>query len=306
MVIRKLAPAKINLTLEVLAKREDGWHDISSIMQTIDLCDTLIIHESSRIEIITDYSLLPPWDSMVTLTGNSHKEDNLVYKAAKILQDETGYRGGADIKLIKRIPSASGLGGGSSDAAAALRGLNELWKLGLGTSELVNIGTKLGSDVAFFIYGGTCLVEGRGERVTPLKALPRRWMVLLLPSLAIPEKTKTLYSCLRPEYYTPGSFTRALRETLDNGKAIQPGCYYNVFSRVYPKLFPEFEKYFQQLQEAGARFPQVAGSGPAIYCFVRNRKQAEEVARRLKKMGRHVYSTGTFDGKPLGSRRREQ
>jgi len=302
MVINKIAPAKINLTLEVLAKREDGWHDISSIMQTIDLCDTLVVQESSRIEVITDYGRLPPWDSMIAPNGSVRIEDNLVYKAAQLLQQETGYRGGATIQLVKRIPSASGLGGGSSDAAATLRALNELWRLGLGTSKLVSIGAKLGSDVPFFIYGGTCLVEGRGEKVTPLRPSPRRWIVLLLPLLAIPEKTKTLYSYLTPECYTQGNSTKTVRKALGNGKMVQPSGYYNVFSRIYPKLFPEFEKYLQQFEEAGARFPQVAGSGPALYYSSRSKREAHEIARRLKQMGRYVYLTVTFDKKPIGDR----
>ena len=293
MVINKLAPAKINLTLEVLGKMKGGWHNISSIMQTIALYDTMIVQKSSRIEVITDCSQLSPWDSMTAQSSSVRMEDNLVYKAAQLLQQETGYQGGATIQLIKRIPSASGLGGGSSDGAAGLRALNELWKLGLETSKLVSIGAKLGSDVPFFIYGGTCLAEGRGEKIVPLRLSPKRWMVLLLPLLAIPEKTKTLYSYLTPEYYTLGNSTKTVRKALNNGEIVQPNCYYNVFSRIYSKLFPEFGKYFHQFEEAGARFPQVAGSGPAIYCFTRNRQEAEEVVQRLKKLGRYAYLTVT-------------
>ncbi len=143
------APAKLNLTLEVLAKRRDGFHEIRSVIQTINLCDSLRFQLSQNIEFNSDQS---DWVS----------EESLVSKAASLLQEVTGCGKGATIEVSKRIPLLSGLGGDSSDAAATLCGLNKLWGLGLSQDKLLELATRLGSDVAFFLYGGTALVEGRG------------------------------------------------------------------------------------------------------------------------------------------------
>ena len=149
-----LAPAKLNLTLEVLAKRPDGLHEIRSLIQTINLCDSLRFRLSQSISFKCDE---PKW----------LPERSLVSKAASLLQKATKCPNGATIEVNKRIPLLSGLGGDSSDAAAILRGLNKLWELGLSPPELVELASQLGSDIAFFLYGGTALVRGRGEIVTP-------------------------------------------------------------------------------------------------------------------------------------------
>jgi len=157
------AYAKINLTLEVLYKRSDGYHQIASILQSVGLCDTVSASAASELLIEA-----PGLDCPLA--------ENLILKAARLLQDVTGYTGGACIQVTKRIPQAGGLGGGSSDAAATLVALNRLWGLGLEQQELLNLGTRLGSDVPFFLYGGTALVEGRGEIVTPLPPLSGLWV----------------------------------------------------------------------------------------------------------------------------------
>ncbi|GAI41543.1 unnamed protein product, partial [marine sediment metagenome] len=162
------APAKVNLTLEVLGKRPDGYHEIRSVIQTINLCDSLRFRLNDKLQFGSDNP-----DFVV--------EESLVSRAAALLRQTTGCSKGARIEIGKRIPLASGLGGDSSDAAAILRGLNKLWRLGLSSAELLELAPRLGSDVAFFLYGGMALVEGRGERVTPLPPLPHRWVVLLMP-----------------------------------------------------------------------------------------------------------------------------
>ncbi|GAI27125.1 unnamed protein product, partial [marine sediment metagenome] len=165
-----LAPAKINLVLEVLGKRDDGYHEIRSLVQTISLYDVLSFELAEGISLdCTEPSLQSP--------------DNLAIQAARLLREVSGSEKGVKIGLEKRIPWGAGLGGGSSDAAAVLLALNKLWGLDLTTSGLVGLGAKLGSDVPFFIYKGTALVEGRGERVTPLSASLPGWFVLLLPPL---------------------------------------------------------------------------------------------------------------------------
>ncbi len=149
------AYAKINLTLEVLGRREDGYHDIVSILQTIDLHDTLTLEPAQDMALECDQSEL-------------EGPDNLVLKAAALLREATGCHQGARLKLQKGIPLAAGLGGGSSDAAAALLGLSRLWGLGLSAEKLMPLAAKLGSDVPFFLYGGTAMAQGRGEIVRPL------------------------------------------------------------------------------------------------------------------------------------------
>ncbi|MFQ5645581.1 MAG: 4-(cytidine 5'-diphospho)-2-C-methyl-D-erythritol kinase [bacterium] len=162
-----LAPAKINLTLSVYARRPDGYHNLHSVMQAIDFCDRLTFRLSPQIELACGNSDLP--------TGR----DNLVIKAAKALQERTGSRSGISVFLEKRIPQGAGLGGGSSDAAATLAGLNKIWDLGLSAEELGEIGARLGADIPFFIRGGTMLAEGIGERLTPLPT-PDFWVLLTI------------------------------------------------------------------------------------------------------------------------------
>ncbi len=163
------AQAKINITLEVLKKRADGFHEIRSIVQTIDFCDKLRFQAGPRLDIKCN---LPEWSA----------SKSLVSKAVDLLRNTTGSRQGAVIEIEKRIPLSSGLGGDSSDAAAVLRGLNLLWNLKLSLRDLISLGAQLGSDVPLFLYGGTVLVEGRGEKVRPLRPMPHMTVVLLSPS----------------------------------------------------------------------------------------------------------------------------
>ena len=192
------APAKLNLSLEVMGERPDGYHEIKSVVQTLNLCDTILINASSSIEF---HSSTPEW----------HAEMSLVSRAAKMIKEETGCIQGAAIGVIKNIPLMAGLGGDSSDVAAVLSGLNEFWGLGLSQNRLLEIAARLGSDVSLFLYGGTVLCEGRGERITPLPPFPRMWAVILVPPVVrIIGKTAQLYTALSPASYTQGEMTEAL------------------------------------------------------------------------------------------------
>jgi len=215
-----LAPAKINLTLEVLAKRQDGFHEIRSVIQTINLCDSLHFQLSHNIEFKCD---LPNW-----ISGES-----LVFQAASLLQEDTGYTKGATIGISKRIPLMSGLGGDSSDAAAILCGLNKLWGLNLSQDKLLELAARLGSDVAFFVYGGTALVTGRGEVVTPLPALTHMWVVVMMPPVPrLLGKTERLYTSLNASQYTDGQITEKLVEKLREGREFIPSLLFNTFENV--------------------------------------------------------------------------
>jgi len=269
------APAKINLVLEVLGKHND-YHRISSVVQSIDLCDVLNFQPDGEICLECDEAGL--------------KRDNLVTQAATLLKESTKCSRGARIELRKHIPWGVGLGGGSSDAAAALLALNELWGLGLPLSELVYLASKLGSDVPFFIHKGTALVEGEGEKVTPLPALSSTCFVLLVPPLPkISGKTKQMYNHLDAAYFTEGQFVQRALSSLEQGKAIAPGLMFNVFEKVAFDFFPEMDKYRKTLEEAGAPGVYLAGSGPCLFTFFSGKEKAGELFSRLKKRGLECY-----------------
>jgi len=276
-----LAPAKLNLTLEVLAKRPDGYHEIHSVIQTINLYDSLCFQLDQK---VTFKSNAPDWTP----------EKSLVSKAASLLQETTGCSKGAAIEVSKRIPLTSGLGGDSSDAAATLRGLNKLWGLGLPQEKLLELASQLGSDIAFFLYGGTALVEGRGERVTPLPPLPHRWVVLVAPDVPRqPGKTAQLYASLKVSHYTNGQITARLVAALREGREFTPSVF-NTFENVAFTQFPQLKVYQEHLVKAGADNIHLAGSGPTLFTLIKDKTQAEELYSRLKQQRLEVYLTDTL------------
>ena len=276
------APAKINLTLEVLGKRPDGYHEIKSIVQAIDLADELDFSPAEGLEISAG---LPGWDG-----GKS-----LVSKAAKLLRERCGGSGGARVRVTKRIPLMSGLGGDSSDGAAALTGFNRLWGLGLSTPELMEMSAALGSDVPFFFSGGTALIEGRGEVVTPLRAFPPGWVVLLLPPVAAGNgKTARLYGSLKKEDFSDGERTEKFAEALLVGGKIPPDLFGNAFERTASALWPEIEEYRWRFLEAGARRVDLSGAGPALFSLHQNQVEAEGIFANLKKRRLECYLARTI------------
>ncbi|HEX7365008.1 MAG TPA: 4-(cytidine 5'-diphospho)-2-C-methyl-D-erythritol kinase [Dehalococcoidia bacterium] len=280
-MLKYLAPAKINLVLEVLGKRDDGYHEIRSLVQAISLCDTLTFELSDTVSLkCSQPSLEAP--------------DNLVIKAAELLRQAGGHRKGARIKLEKRIPWGAGLGGGSSDAAAALLALNTLWGLKLTTPELINIAAKLGSDVPFFIYRGAAVVEGRGEKVNPVQVSARSWFVLLVPPLPkIPDKTRRLYAGLDKHHFTDGHYVEAALKCWSKNLPVAPDLLFNVFDTVAIETFTGLEDYRKRFEEAGAKNIQLAGSGPALFATVDSESRAKELQRRLRrqKLETHAVST---------------
>jgi 4-diphosphocytidyl-2-C-methyl-D-erythritol kinase len=188
-----------------------------------------------------------------------------------------------------------GLGGGSSDAAAALLALSELWGLELRLSEMVHLASRLGSDVPFFIHKGTALVEGKGEKVTPLPSLPSTSFVLLVPPLPkIPGKTKQMYNNLRVADFTEGQFVQRALASLRQGKAIDRSLIFNVFEEVAFDFFPGLDKYRKTLEEAGAPGVYLAGSGPCLFTFFSGAEKAGELFSRLKKQGLECYLAFSF------------
>jgi 4-diphosphocytidyl-2-C-methyl-D-erythritol kinase len=219
-------------------------------------------------------------------------------RAAILLKENKKCSTGARIELRKHIPWGVGLGGGSSDAAATLLALNELWGLGLPLSELVHLAFRLGSDVPFFIHKGTALVEGKGERVTALPSLPSTCFVLLVPPLPkISDKTEQMYNNLRVADFTEGQFVQAALSPLRQGKAIDPGLMFNVFEKVAFNFFPGLDKYRKALEEAGASEVYLAGSGPCLFTFFprdSGKKKVGELFSRLIKQGLECYLASSF------------
>jgi len=274
------APAKINLVLEVLGKDND-YHRISSIVQSIDLCDVLNFQLDEEVCFECDEPSL--------------KRDNLVIQAAALLKESTKCSLGVRIELRKHIPWGVGLGGGSSDAAAALLALNELWGLGLPLSELVRLASKLGSDVPFFIHKGAALVEGKGEKVTPLLSLPSTSFVLLVPPVPkISGKTKQMYNNLRVADFTEGQFVQAALTSLRQGKAIEHRLMFNVFEGIAFDFFTGLDRYRKTLEEAGAPGVYLAGSGPCLFTFFSEKEEAGELFSRLRKQGLECYLAFSF------------
>jgi len=276
-----LALAKLNLTLEVLGKRPDGFHEIRSVIQAIKLCDTLHFQLSQNIEF---RSGMPEWLA----------EESLVSKAASLLQETTGCTKGAAIEIEKRIPLMSGLGGDSSDAAAVLRGLDQLWELGLSREELLELAPQLGSDVSFFLYGGTVLAEGRGERVTPLPSLSHMWVVLVMPAVSgSPGKTQRLYARLETSHYTDGQITERLVEELGAGGELTPLLLFNAFESVTFTRSSELSVYREHILKIGATNVHLAGSGPTLFTLVKDRVEAEDLHLRFQQQGMESYLTDT-------------
>ena len=281
-MITVLAPAKLNLTLEVLAKRPDGFHEIRSVIQTIKLCDRLDFKPGKKIVVRCDDA---GWLAA----------ESLVPRAAGLLKETSGYSEGATIELAKRIPLLSGLAGDSSDAAALLLGLNRLWGLRYSSGELARLARQLGSDVAFFLFGGTALVQGRGEVVSPLPPLPGMWAVLLLPSVPRSAgKTGRLYASLKPEHYSSGWATEELVALLTRGGYVTPDNLFNVFDSIAYDCFDGLDGYRGRFLKAGAGSVHLAGSGPALFTLLRDRAQADIIYGNLKEQGLEAYLVETM------------
>jgi 4-diphosphocytidyl-2-C-methyl-D-erythritol kinase len=275
------APAKINLTLEVLGKRPDGFHTIRSVVQTVNLCDTLSFSLSDGIEVV---SANPDFDP----------EKSLVASAAVLLQQALETEQGARIEVEKRIPFASGLGGDSSDAAATLLGLNQLWQPGLKPAQLMAVAPKLGSDVVFFLYGGTVLMEGRGEKVAPLPSLSRSWVVLVVPPLPpLAGKTGQLYGKLKSHHYSDGHITDEAVAGLTRG-LLEPSALFNTFENVAYSFFPKLKVYKEHFEKLGAEKVHLAGSGPTLFSLLNDKAQAEDLCQRCKDQGLDCYLAATL------------
>ncbi len=262
------ARAKINLTLDVLGKRPDGYHEVAMVMQSLELADRVHLRPAGSLLIETGDPRLPP------------DESNLAYRAAALLKRECGIDKGVHIRLEKRIPMAAGLAGGSSDAAAVLKGLVQLWKLPLTLKDLSVLGALLGSDVPFCLAGGTALATGRGEVITPLRDLPSRPVVLA--KLPVEVATAAVYRQYRPEAVARHPETQAVLTAVEQAdwRGVEQRLA-NVLESVTVKQYPQIAAIKALMCDAGATGSLMSGSGPTVFCLAENEATASQIARRL-------------------------
>ncbi len=279
-----LAPAKLNLTLDVLGKRPDGYHDLRMVMQSVELADRIELETGTGrgLEVRTDLSFLP------------NNEKNLAAAAALKLQERSGKRAdGLSIAIEKRVPVCAGMGGGSSDAAAVLRALNEGLGVGLSRMELAALGMEVGSDVPYCVLGGTALAEGRGERLTPLPALPRCHVVICKPAFSIstPELFRAVDGVkLRCRPDTEGAIA-ALRDGDLAGVARRM---YNVFADVLPaRQGAEVAEIRTALVNYGALGASMSGTGPTVFGLFDREDLAREAWEGLRALYRDTFLTRT-------------
>ena len=273
------AYAKLNLTLDILRRREDGYHDLRMVMQSISLHDTIHICETGThgIELHNSVPYLP-CDS-----------GNLAYRAAEAFFDAAGIRNpGIRISIEKKIPVRAGMAGGSSDAAAVLRGLRKLYAPDMSIARLCRIGERVGSDVPFCVFGGTALAEGRGEILTRLAPMPECFAVVCKP--AFPMSTPELFGCVRTQRLRCHPDTRGMLESLEQRDL--PGIFrrvYNVFEGVLTEKHDEVFYIKDRLLDLGARSACMTGSGPTVFGLFTEREDAEQAVRALKEEYKQTY-----------------
>jgi len=272
------APAKINLSLDVMHKRPDGYHEVEMVMTTIDLADRieLSLLEEDRI-VIHSHNRFVPDD-----------QRNLAYQAAHLLKERFQVKKGVVIGIEKTIPVAAGLAGGSSDAAATLRGLNKLWELGLTLDELAELGAEIGSDVSFCVYGGTALATGRGEIIKQIPAPPTCWVVLAKPFIGV--STADVYRRLNVDkiQHPP---------TKEMISAIEKGDFHgvcnsvgNVLEDVTLSLYPEVAQIKDQMKRFGADAVLMSGSGPTVFSLVEHDSRMHRIYNGLRGFCDQVFA----------------
>lgn len=265
------ACAKINWTLEVLGRRRDGYHELRTVLQTVALCDTLAVSAADRpsLAVAAPQGMDP-----------GPAEENLAWRAATAYPSAPAVA----LRLRKRVPPAAGLGGGSSDAAAVLRGLDRSSPQPLGSTRLERIAATLGSDAPFFVRGGTQLAAGRGELLQPLPDVPPLWLVLVTPPIAFGRKTARLFGLLGAADFGEGSATAQLVQRISAGHALTPELLYNTFDRVADRAFPGLASYRRPLEQACGH-ALLCGAGPSLFALAADAGAARTVAERLRARG---------------------
>jgi len=271
--------AKINLTLDVLGKRADGYHELATVMQTVDLSDTLCL-------TMTDDESV----RVICSRPELNNDDNLALRAAQAVRQRLALTQGLTIELHKRIPIAAGLGGGSSNAATVLLALQAWWQLPLSTMDMLTIAASLGSDVPFFLSGGLALCEGRGERVTPLAAhwpASMRWLLLVKPSISV--STAAVFRSLAVHDYADGARSRAACRALQAMDELDPNDLHNSLERGVLEEYPAVAQAKADMLRAGAPYVRLSGSGPTLFAPFPDLSLAARTQQLLRAQGYEVY-----------------
>ena len=282
------ALAKINLGLDVIRRREDGYHEVRMIMQTIHLYDLLEVKKTKdpQITIQTNLSFLPV------------NENNLVYKAARLLQEEFSLDGGVSVNLTKRIPVAAGMAGGSTDAAAMLYAMNQMYDLGLSRKELMERGVAIGADVPYCIMRGTALAEGIGEKLTQLPPMVKCPVLIAKPSVSV--STKFVYQNLKLDEQTIhpdiDTLLSDIREKNLDGICTHMG---NILESVTIPNYPVIAKIKEQMLRSGAKASMMSGSGPTVFGLFEDGETAKAAMRDMKRSGlaRQDYLTTIYNNR---------
>lgn len=290
--IKLRAYGKINLGLDVVRRREDGYHEVRMIMQTVSVYDMLELEQTDKpgIELNTNLPWLPV------------NEGNLAYRAADSLMKEAGIRRGVHINLRKHIPVAAGMAGGSTDAAAVLRGINRLFSLGLSDEELMNRGVKLGADVPYCIMGGTALSEGIGEILTPLPPVPECHILIAKPSVSV--STRFVYENLKADELKVHPDINGMAEAVKTGrlKGVIDRLG-NVLETVTVPAYPVIKEIKDFMKEHGAENALMSGSGPTVFGIYDKEETMHEAAEALKKTGlaKQIYEAEPVDAQQAGA-----
>lgn len=286
MKLHVKAPAKINLSLDVLHKRPDGYHEVEMVMTTIDLADRIELKELRQDEIRID--------SHNRFVPDDHR--NLAFQAAKLLKETYHIKKGVSISIDKAIPVAAGLAGGSSDAAAVLKGLNQMWQLGLSLEELADLGSQIGSDVSFCVFGGTALATGRGEKITPLPTPPNCWVVLAKPQIGV--STAEVYRNLKLEEVRHPN-TKAMIEAIveQNYEKVCQNVG-NVLESVTLKMHKEVAQIKEQMIRSGADAVLMSGSGPTVFALVQHDSRMNRIYNGLRGFCGQVFAVRMLGGPP--------
>ena len=282
------AYAKINLLLDVLHRRKDGYHEVEMIMQTIGLHDQLTIEEAKEYTLYTENGAIP------------HDQTNLALKAALLL-GERYQTPPVAVTLAKHIPVAAGLAGGSTDAAAVLLGMDKLFGLNLSAETLAALAAELGSDVPFCLFGPTALASGRGEKLTALAQCPKLWLVLVKPPFGV--STPSVYRNLAVESLKEHPRTKACVEALakqDTEKILQ--LMSNVLEQSTFKLHPATAEVKQRMQSLGGTHTLMSGSGPTVFSAFAEKAEAEAFYSRCQQEFEQVYWTETMTSEQLRER----
>lgn len=276
------AMSKVNLGLDVLRRRDDGYHEVRMIMQTLKLCDELYFEETQKKEI-----------SIVCNSENLEcDENNLIYKAARLIMDEAGIDRGLDIRLKKNIPIAAGMAGGSSDAAATLVALNKMFGIDFDIAKLKEIGVKIGADVPYCIEGGTQLSEGIGEKLTRLKDAPQCFVVVAKPHIGV--STKYVYENLHVETIKTHPNIDAMLKGIDAGDLIEISSHMeNILENVTEKKYPVIAMLKSKLKSMGALNSLMSGSGPTVFALFDDRDKADKACEAVLDTGEVAFGCVT-------------